>query len=245
MPDCDIAMCAHDIVNSFAGTAGQRCMAAANLIIVGENQELLDAIVKEAASRGTPFPDERGTVGPVIDKAAEDRILGYINRAEKNGAKILLDGRNWKTTRPECKQGFWVGPTIIELNDTKDPCFHDEIFGPVLSVVRVDTKMEALKIENANPYGNAASIYTSSGDNAEWFCRHFSAGMIGVNIGVPVPREPFSFGGINQSKFGCSDITGDGGIEFFTQRKKITTKWRGNWTSFGEAREAKRVKTSE
>jgi len=219
MADCDIKMCSHDIVNSFAGTAGQRCMAAANLVLVGENDDLLNAIVEEAKSRSFGF--EKMQIGPVIDQAAHTRITRYITDAEKAGAKILLDGRKVNKTK-----GTWVGPTIILVPDTSLGCFNDEIFGPVLSALIVNSREEAIAVENSNRYGNAACIYTSSGDHAEWFSKRFSAGMIGVNIGVPVPREPFAFGGINESKFGNSDITADGGIEFFTQRKKITTKWR-------------------
>ena len=114
-------------------------------------------------------------------------------------------------------------PSLTSL--PADPALHDEIFGPVLSILVVDSREDAIKIENANPYGNAAAIYTTSGENAQWFLQRFSAGMLGCNIGVPVPREPFSFGGINASKFGDHDITGDGGIELFTNRIKITTKW--------------------
>ena len=114
----------------------------------------------------------------------------------------------------------------FELLRTKnDPALNDEIFGPVLSILKVKTREEAIEIENNNSYGNAACIYTSTGENAEWFEKRFSAGMIGINIGVPVPREPFSFGGIRLSKFSSHDITGDGCIEFFTNRKKTTTRW--------------------
>ena len=120
---------------------------------------------------------------------------------------------------------FWVGPTILSHKSASDPAAREEIFGPVLSVLKVETSDEAIAIENANPFGNAACIYTSIGQHSEYFLKRFNAGMLGVNVGVPVPREPFSFGGMNMSNFGTSDITGDGCMEFFTQRKKITQKW--------------------
>ncbi|KAI9595446.1 Aldehyde/histidinol dehydrogenase [Syncephalis fuscata] len=218
VPDCDLEMTAQDVVNSFSGCAGQRCMAASVLLLVGEQPELLERICAKASSL-QPGTGPR-QVGPVIDPLSRDRIIGYIDEAEKTGAQILVDGRGWAS-----RTGSWVGPTVILHKSPKDRALHDEIFGPVISIYVCQSASEAIEIENANPYGNAACIYTSSGAVAEWFTKRFSAGMMGVNIGVPVPREPFSFGGINASSFGDMDITGDGGVEFFTLRKKVTTKW--------------------
>jgi malonate-semialdehyde dehydrogenase (acetylating)/methylmalonate-semialdehyde dehydrogenase len=218
VPDADLEMTAHDVVNSFTGCAGQRCMAASVLLLVGEQPALLNAICEKAKAL-TPGR-EIGQMGPVIDIASRDRIIKYIDEAEQAGAEILVDGRSW-AKRP----GSWVGPTVILHKNREDRALHDEIFGPVLSVYVCSSAKEAIEIENANPYGNAACIYTTNGATAEAFTKQFSAGMLGVNIGVPVPREPFSFGGINDSSFGDMDITGDGGVEFFTLRKKITTKW--------------------
>jgi acyl-CoA reductase-like NAD-dependent aldehyde dehydrogenase len=218
VPDCNLEMTAQDVVNSFSGCAGQRCMAASVLLLVGEQAELLDLICKKAEAL-QPGSGSR-QVGPVIDTMSRDRIISYIDEAEKSGAQILVDGRGWAS-----RQGSWVGPTVILHKSSKDRALHDEIFGPVISIYVCQSASEAIEIENANPYGNAACIYTSSGAVAEWFTKRFSAGMMGVNIGVPVPREPFSFGGINASSFGDMDITGDGGVEFFTLRKKVTTKW--------------------
>ncbi|ETO30544.1 methylmalonate semialdhyde dehydrogenase [Reticulomyxa filosa] len=195
-------------------------MAASVLLIVGEQKKLLDEICTRSMAL-KPGSDSRD-LGPVIDAQARDRIIDYINKAEADGHKILVDGRSWAKKNTK---GFWVGPTVILFSDPKHPGMTDEIFGPVLSVYICKDREEAITIENNNPYGNAACIYTTTGENAEWFSKRFSAGMIGVNVGVPVPREPFSFGGINRSKFGDCDITGDGGIEFWTYRKKVTTKW--------------------
>ena len=224
--DCDVEQTAADIVSSFAGCAGQRCMAASVLLTVGHHQKLLDAVV-ERAKLLQPGQGSGFVMGPVIDAEARDRIVGYIDRAEQAGAKILLDGRSWTA-----REGSWVGPTVILHSSRTDEALHDEIFGPVISVLEVGSNEEALEIENASPYGNAACIYTRDGAAAEFFALRFRAGMCGVSCGVPVPREPYSFGGMygTLSKFGDFDITGDGGMEFFSTRRKITTKW-GNMPS--------------
>ncbi|KAJ3057243.1 hypothetical protein HK097_010603 [Rhizophlyctis rosea] len=209
-PDCNIEMAAADIVNSFSGCSGQRCMAASVLLTIGSQHDLLDLIVRKA-SQLTPG-SAPGHVGPVIDSNSQEKILRYINEAEQHGAKVLLDGRGWAKER---KEGWWVGPTVLVHTDKGDQALRDEIFGPVLSVLECGTKEEAVKIENGNEYGNAgglflialwfdcdmlhglilgalrclvACIYTQNGGVAEWFTKRFSAGMIGVNIGVPVPR---------------------------------------------------------
>jgi malonate-semialdehyde dehydrogenase (acetylating) / methylmalonate-semialdehyde dehydrogenase len=227
-PDRHLDMASSDIVASFTGCTGQRCMAASAMLSLGHQQDILDEIVRKA---GLMQPgQEAGQVGPVIDKMSADRILRYIDEAEKAGVKILLDGRTWvKERNPNCaevcKKGNWIGPTVLLHTNRDDPALKDEIFGPVLSILEVHSREEAVEIQNSSVYGNAASIYTGSGAIADWFTKRFHAGMLGVNIGVPVPREPFSFGGSQASKFGDMDITGDGGMEFFTERKKVTTKW--------------------
>jgi methylmalonic acid semialdehyde dehydrogenase len=217
LPDCNIDMTSTDVVNSFTGCSGQRCMAASVLLTVGPMPKLIAAIVQKAAalSAGAGSRD----IGPVIDRLSLDKILGYIGRPEH---KLLLDGRGWAQKHTE---GYWVGPTVLLHTNSSDAGMREEIFGPVLSIYECKDRDEALAIENANPYGNAACVYTSQGGAADWFCKRFSAGMCGVNVGVPVPREPFPFGGWNRSRFGDFDITADGGIEFFTRRKKITQKW--------------------
>lgn len=216
-PDCNIDMTSTDVVASFTGCTGQRCMAASVLLVIGKQEDLIKEIVSKA-SKLLPG-QETGQIGPVIDAASLKKINSYISQAEKSNVEILLDGRSW-----DKGTGFWMGPTVLLHKNKSDPALHDEIFGPVLSILVVESKEEAIQIENSNPYGNAACIYTVNGGVAEWFTERFSAGMMGVNIGVPVPREPFSFGGINKSKFGDFDITGDGAMEFFTERRKVTTK---------------------
>lgn len=220
LSDCEVDGAASDICVSFAGCAGQRCMAASVLLLVGEQDALLEKLVSNASS--IEPGNGPGQMGPVIDEASYNKIISYIEQAEKDGAKLLLDGRSWKQ-----EEGNWIGPTIILHSSPNDKTMKEEVFGPVLSVYVCSSWEEAIAIENANPFGNAASIYTTNGGNAEWFLSKFRAAMLGVNIGIPVPREPFSFGGLygTVSKYGDMDITGDGGVEFFSNRIKITSKW--------------------
>lgn len=223
LPDCDIEDTARDVVVSSAGCAGQRCMAASVLLILGNGspqEQLLEKVLEKAKEIEKGVGP--GQLGPVIDGASFDKIHKYIDEAEKGGAEILLDGRTWA-----CDEGNWVGPTIIKHYSKDDAAMTEEIFGPVLSVYTASSWTEAIEIENASPFGNAACIYTSNGGSADWFTRRFRASMLGVNVGIPVPREPFSFGGLygTTSKFGDMDITGDGAIEFFSNRIKVTTKW--------------------
>lgn len=215
LPDCNIDMTSTDIVNSYSGCSGQRCMAASVLLTVGPQPKLIEAIIAKSKLLTAGSGDRN--IGPVIDEISRDRIINYIGRDEHT---ILLDGRDWAK-----QKGFWVGPSILQHTSRQDAAMCDEIFGPVLSIYECKNRDEAVEIENANPYGNAACIYTSNGGAAEWFTKRFSVGMVGVNIGVPVPREPFSFGGTNASSFGDVDITANGGIEFFTKTKKVTQKW--------------------
>ncbi len=223
VPDADPAVTAKNVVSSAIGCAGQRCMAASVLIVVGDCDHIIVAI--EAEMRTLACGKE---IGAIISAKAKERIEGYITRAAERGAKLLLDGRNQQ------RAGHYVAATLIDGITREDECASDEIFGPVLSILRVKTLDEAIAIENANPYGNAACIYTTSGATARYFEMRAEAGMIGVNIGVPVPRDPFSFGGWNASKFGPGDITGKDAIGFWTKTKKITTKWitkSNNWMS--------------
>ena len=227
VPDADPEITAKNVVASAIGCAGQRCMAASVLIAVGDCDHILDAI--EAEMRSNHVGCE---IGAIISRTAKQRIEGYIERAAHRGAKVRLDGRDVKVTGKEL--GNYVGPTLIDGITVGDESVNDEIFGPVLSVLRVATLNDAIKIENGNPYGNAACIYTTSGATARFFELNAEAGMIGINIGVPVPREPFGFGGWNASKFGVGDITGPDSINFWTKTKKVTEKWTAkssNWMS--------------
>ena len=228
LPDAIPGMTAQNVAASMSGCAGQRCMAASAMIGVGNVDEIINKICDEARKI---IPGEN--LGPVINKLSQQKIEQYITEAEQQGAKILVDGRNTKVTGKE--NGTYVGPTVIDFVTPEMSVATEEIFGPVISIMRTNTVDEALAIENANPYGNAASVFTQNGAMARYIIDRASAGMIGVNVGVPVPREPFSFGGWNESKFGVGDITGKSSIEFWTKLKKSTTKWNAeagvNWMS--------------
>mmetsp|Transcript_17915 Transcript_17915/g.24672 ORF Transcript_17915/g.24672 Transcript_17915/m.24672 type:complete len:560 (-) Transcript_17915:355-2034(-) len=228
LPDCEVEGASSDIVVSYAGCAGQRCMAASCLLVMGEGEQqkaLLDKVV-EKASKIEPGT-EPGKMGPVIDSASYKKILGYIEKSVEGGAELLLDGRSWSKNEHAKNGGCWIGPTIIKHSSKEDAAMKEEVFGPVLSVHNVKSWAEAIEIENGNPFGNAACVYTTNGGHAEWFVSRFRASMLGINIGIPVPREPFSFGGLygTKSKYGDMDITGDGAMEFFTNRIKVTSKW--------------------
>ncbi|HQW93470.1 MAG TPA: CoA-acylating methylmalonate-semialdehyde dehydrogenase [Ferruginibacter sp.] len=228
LPDAIPGMTAQNVAASMSGCAGQRCMAASAMIGVGNVDAIIDKICEEARKI---IPGEN--LGAVINKESKERIERYIGEAERDGAKVLVDGRNARVNGKE--NGTYVGPTVIDFVTPEMSVAREEIFGPVISIMRTNTVDEALAIENKNPYGNAASVFTQNGAMARYIIDHASAGMIGVNVGVPVPREPFSFGGWNESKFGVGDITGKSSIEFWTKLKKSTTKWNAeagvNWMS--------------
>lgn len=228
LPDANPSMTASNVTASMSGCAGQRCMAASAMLAVGNVDLIIDLICVEARKI---IPGQN--LGAVISRAAKERIENYISEAERNGAKILVDGRGAVVAGKE--NGTYVGPTVIDYVTPDMSVATEEIFGPVISIMRTNTLDEAIKIENDNPYGNAAAVFTQSGGLARYVMEHASAGMIGVNIGVPVPREPFSFGGWNDSRFGANDITGKSSIEFWTKLKKTTTKWNPeagvNWMS--------------
>jgi len=228
LPDAQLEMTASNVVASMSGCAGQRCMAAAVMIGVDHVQPIIDQMCEEARKI---VPGQQ--LGAVISKAAQTRIEDYIDEAEAAGAKVLVDGRNAKVAGKE--GGFYVGPTIVDYVTPDMRIAKEEVFGPVIAIIRAKNLDEAIEIENASPYGNAAAVFTQNGGFAREVMERASAGMVGVNIGVPVPREPFPFGGWNDSKFGVCDITGKSSIEFWTQNKKTSVKWnpeaKTNWMS--------------
>jgi malonate-semialdehyde dehydrogenase (acetylating)/methylmalonate-semialdehyde dehydrogenase len=229
VPDADPQVTIDGVVRSFVGCAGQRCMAASLLVAVGDVEQLIDGIVEHASKVGL------GTdMGAIIDAAALERLRGAVGRAVADGATLRLDGR--EVTPPgEYAGGYWMGPTILDNAKPEWSCARDELFGPILTIVRVDTLEQAVALEGSSGYGNAVSVFTTKGAVARYVTENVGAGMIGVNIGVPVPREPFSFGGTRASRFGHGDITGQGGVEFWSELKKVTTKWEMqsdlNWMS--------------
>ncbi len=230
VPDADADLTVKGVVDSFTGCAGQRCMAASLLVAVGDVDPLLEKIT-EAAKALVPGPQ----LGAIIDRPALERIEGIIDRAAKAGAKLKVDGRGKKPGDAAYDKGTWLGPTVIDGATPEMECAKTEIFGPVLTIVRVKTLSEAMALENHNHYGNATSVFTTSGAVARYVSQNATNGMVGINIGVPVPREPFSFGGTKDSKFGQGDITGTSSLDFWTNLKKVTTKWAAeadhNWMS--------------
>ena len=218
LPDAHPEGAATNIAASYLGCAGQRCMSACVLVAVGEVDPIIARLVEES-KKYVPGVNMSAIVNP----EAKVSITGYIDRAEKEGFKILLDGR--KCTPPKGKEkGNYLGPTIIEARAGSEIAV-EENFGPILTIVRVKTLDEAIEVANSSPYGNGGSVFTQSGRAAEIFCRRIQAGMVGVNVGVPVPREPFSFGGWKDSIVGGGDITGKSAIGFWTKLKKISVKW--------------------
>jgi len=220
MPDAEPDMTSSNVVASMSGCAGQRCMAASVMMAVGKTDHIIDRMVN--ITRGLK-------IGPVISQEAKQRIESYITEAEKSGAKVLVDGRG----KPG--PGYWVGPTLIDHVTPDMRIAQEEVFGPVMVIIRAKDVDDALNVQHRSRYGNAASVFTESGGVARYVMENASAGMVGVNVGVPVPREPFGFGGWNESRFGVGDITGRGSIEFWTKSKKMTTKWNKeagvNWMS--------------
>lgn len=229
VPDADPEMTAANVVASATGCAGQRCMAASVMLAVGDVDHIIDRIKAKFAAM-----QAGKDIGPLISVQAKERIAGYVARATERGATLAVDGRK-NISADANPEGNFLGPTLFDHAKPDHEVSCDEIFGPTLTIIRCKTLDEAIAIENANPYGNAAAIYTTSGLVAQHFSDRASAGMIGINIGVPVPREPFPFGGWNDSSFGEGDLTGEGSFGFWSKTKKITTKWsdehRSNWMS--------------
>ena len=229
LPDATPELAGVGISDSFTGCAGQRCMAASVLLAVGD----VDAHIGKILSRASSLKLGKD-MGAIITRAQRDFLVEAITRAEKAGAKVLLDGRREKAP-PGLEGGNWLGPTILDHVEPGSETQATELFGPVLSIIRCKDITHALSIQNTSEYGNACSVFTNSGALAERVIVGAKAGMVGVNVGVPVPREPFSFGGVAASKFGHGDITGEHALDFWSDVRKITVKWEkqndSNWMS--------------
>jgi malonate-semialdehyde dehydrogenase (acetylating)/methylmalonate-semialdehyde dehydrogenase len=230
VPDADPQFTPQAVVDSFTGCAGQRCMAASVMVAVGDVQHIIDEMVRKASAL------EVGPgMGALIDRASQERLEAAIAKAQSEGARVLVDGRGKKPAGAPWAGGNWLGPTILDNVRPEMEAAQKELFGPIISIVRVPTLTAALELQNSSPYGNAASVFTTNGAVAQHVAETSKAGMVGVNVGVPVPREPFSFGGIADSRFGHGDITGQSGLEFWSHLKKVTRKWTartdGSWMS--------------
>jgi malonate-semialdehyde dehydrogenase (acetylating)/methylmalonate-semialdehyde dehydrogenase len=224
LPDADLDLAADAMVNAGFGSAGERCMAISAAVAVGP---IADTLVAKIAERTTPLKIGDGTrdsdMGPLVTKAHRDKVASYIDAGEDAGAKVVVDGR---TVKPNGgADGFWLGPTLLD-NVTPDmTVYTDEIFGPVLSVLRVQTYDDALELINSNPYGNGTAIFTNDGGAARRFQNEVEVGMVGINVPIPVPMAYFSFGGWKASLFGDSHAHGMDGVQFFTRQKAITARW--------------------
>ncbi len=229
LPDATPELAGPGISDSFTGCAGQRCMAASVLLAVGDVDKHIQKIIERAKSLKLG-----AEMGAIITRVQRDFLVESITRAESLGAKVLLDGRTAKAPAG-LEGGNWLGPTVLDNIQPGTEAATVELFGPIISIIRCKDITEAMKIQNSSTYGNACSVFTNSGTLAERVIREAKAGMVGVNVGVPVPREPFSFGGISASKFGSGDITGEHSLNFWSDVKKVTTKWEkqndNNWMS--------------
>ncbi|MEV4204782.1 CoA-acylating methylmalonate-semialdehyde dehydrogenase [Nocardia salmonicida] len=224
LPDADLDLAADAAVNAGFGSAGERCMAISVVVAVGGvADDLVAKISERAASIVTGDGASGAEMGPLITRAHRDRVAEYIDAGENAGARVVLDGRD--LTVDGAPDGFWLGPTILDEVTPTMSVYTDEIFGPVLSVVRVDTYEEAVALINANRYGNGTAIFTNDGGAGRRFQHEVEVGMVGVNVPIPVPMAYFSFGGWKNSLFGDSHAHGTDGVHFFTRTKAVTARW--------------------
>lgn len=223
LPDANVDVAADAAVSAAYGSAGERCMAVSVLVAVGDVADpLVDAIAVRIAKLNIGQPDAAGTdMGPLISSEHRDRVAGYITRAGEHGAVVVVDPNEASVPR----QGFFLGPALLDHVTPEMECYRDEIFGPVLAVVRVDTYAQALALVDENPFGNGAAIFTSDGGAARQFAREAQVGMVGVNVPVPVPVAHHSFGGWKASMFGDMHMYGPEGVRFYTRAKVVTTRW--------------------
>ncbi|HUG86815.1 MAG TPA: CoA-acylating methylmalonate-semialdehyde dehydrogenase [Euzebya sp.] len=225
LPDADMEFASNHLAAAAFGSAGERCMAISAGIAVGSaGDRLLEVLDRKArAVKVGPGRDLPSEMGPVITGAARDRIVGLIDSGEQQGGVVTVDGRGLQV--PGHENGFWVGPTVIDHVGPEMDVYTNEVFGPVLSMLRASTVDEAIDLINANPYGNGTAIFTSDGGAARTFVRGVHVGMIGVNVPVPVPMAYHSFGGWKDSLFGEHHIHGPDGVRFYTRGKVVTTRW--------------------
>jgi malonate-semialdehyde dehydrogenase (acetylating)/methylmalonate-semialdehyde dehydrogenase len=229
LPDADLDLAADAAVNAGYGSAGERCMAISVLVAVGS---VADDLVARIADRTATLVTGDGAaggdggevdMGPLVTRAHRDKVAGFIDSGEAAGAKVVVDGRDVRARGAE--DGFWLGPTLFDHVTPDMDVYREEIFGPVLSVVRVETYEEALALVNANPYGNGTAVFTNDGGAAKRFENDVQVGMIGVNVPIPVPVAFYSFGGWKRSLFGDTHAHGVEGVHFFTRGKVVTTRW--------------------
>ncbi|GGI04072.1 CoA-acylating methylmalonate-semialdehyde dehydrogenase [Egicoccus halophilus] len=225
LPDADVELAADAAVAAAFGSAGERCMAISAVVAVGDvGDRLVPAIANRmAALRVGPGTDPQAEMGPLVTAEHRDRVAGYVATGADEGAEVVVDGRG--LTVEGAEDGFWLGPCLLD-HVTPDMAVHrDEIFGPVLSVVRVGTHADAIALVNANPYGNGTAVFTDSGREARRFQQQIEVGMVGVNVPIPVPMAYYAFGGWKDSLFGDTYVHGTEGVHFYTRGKVVTARW--------------------
>jgi malonate-semialdehyde dehydrogenase (acetylating)/methylmalonate-semialdehyde dehydrogenase len=234
LPDANIDVAADAIASAAFGSAGQRCMAISAVVSVGdETAEALAAAVADRARamKVGPGSHEGVEMGPLVTPEARDRVVSYIEKAGAGGAEVVLDGRELEVEG----EGFFVGPTVVDRVEPEMEVYRDEVFGPLLVMLRAGSFDEALELVNANPYGNGAAIFTADGGAAREFRNRVQAGMVGVNVPIPVPMAYYSFGGWKDSLFGDLHVHGREGVLFYTRGKVVTERWprRAHGTDYG------------
>jgi malonate-semialdehyde dehydrogenase (acetylating)/methylmalonate-semialdehyde dehydrogenase len=224
LPDADIAMAADAAVSAGYGAAGERCMAISVVVAVGNVADPLIAAIRERVARIKvgPGSEPESEMGPLITREHRDRVAGHLETAVQEGARLAIDGRLDPATQTG---GFFLGPSLIDNVRPGMHCYDTEIFGPVLSVVRVDTYAEALSLINENAYGNGTAIFTQNGAAARQFQFDVEVGMVGINVPIPVPVSYYSFGGWKSSLFGDLHMYGQDGVQFYTRSKVVTSRW--------------------
>lgn len=224
LPDADLDLTADSAVNAGFGSAGERCMAISVVVAV---EPVADALIEKISERMSTIKVGDGRracdMGPLVTEAHRDKVASYISIAEQDGATVVVDGR--KISADGEAAGFWLGPTLIDKVPTTSKVYQEEIFGPVLSIVRVKSFQEGLDLINSSPFGNGTAIFTNDGGAARKFQNEVQVGMIGINVPIPVPVAYFSFGGWKNSLFGDSRAHGEEGFRFFTQTKVVTSRW--------------------
>jgi len=222
LPDADLDLAADAAINAGFGSAGERCMAISAIVAV---EPIADKLIEKIKERALKIKTGDGTkgadMGPLVTKVHRDKVAAYIGAGEKEGAKIVFDGRDVKVEG----EGFRLGPTLFDNVKANMSIYQEEIFGPVLSVIRVKTYDEALKLVNDHQYGNGTAIFTNDGGAARRFQNEVEVGMVGINVPIPVPMAYFSFGGWKNSLFGDSHAHGTEGVHFFTRGKVVTSRW--------------------
>jgi len=225
LPDADMDLAADGAVSAAYGSAGERCMAISVVVAVGDAADLLLPKIQEriAKLKIGPAEDPEAEMGPLITAQHRDKVVSYIDSGVDEGAELASDGRG--VTIPACEGGFFVGPTLFDRVKPEMKIYRDEIFGPVLCIVRTERFSDAVALVNENPYANGTAIFTNDGGAARRFQREIQVGMVGINVPIPVPLGFYSFGGWKSSLFGAHSIYGPDGVHFYTRPKVVTTRW--------------------